>query len=180
MIVSNSAPGVSRYNRIERRMAPLSKELVGLVLKHDQCGSHLDNQKQTIDEDLERKNFKKCGEALAHVWNQTTIDGYGVKAEYLEPTSAKDKEVQFDDYEEKWMTKHCQHGYHFLMFIKCDDAACCGVIRSNILDILDDRKFPAPRYYSQQKGILSLGKRFQDVPPASHYASFTISQTLKR
>lgn len=44
-----NAPGRSAFNRAERRMAPLSRELAGLILPHDRYGTHLDSQgKQSI------------------------------------------------------------------------------------------------------------------------------------
>ena len=61
------APGCSAYNGIERRMAPLSKELSDLILPHDSVGSHLDDSGKTIDEDLEKQHFRKAGEILAEV-----------------------------------------------------------------------------------------------------------------
>uniref|UniRef100_A0A182W7W0 Uncharacterized protein n=1 Tax=Anopheles minimus TaxID=112268 RepID=A0A182W7W0_9DIPT len=44
LFVATNAPGRSAFNRVERRMAPLSRELVGLVLPHDHYGSHLDDK----------------------------------------------------------------------------------------------------------------------------------------
>jgi hypothetical protein len=38
------APGQSAYNAIERRMAPLSHDIAGLILPHDHYGSHLDSR----------------------------------------------------------------------------------------------------------------------------------------
>ena len=35
------APGLSACNDIEKRLAPLSKALAGLVIPHDSCGSYL-------------------------------------------------------------------------------------------------------------------------------------------
>ena len=78
------APGRSAYNAIERRMAPLSRELAGLILPHDKYGSHLDDSGHTTDTDLEKLNFKHAGQALAEVWN-IKIDSYPVTAEYIEP-----------------------------------------------------------------------------------------------
>ena len=37
------ATGMSMYNYVERRMAPLSKALAGVVFNHDACGTHLDD-----------------------------------------------------------------------------------------------------------------------------------------
>lgn len=70
MAVFTNAPGMSAYNPIERRMAPLSKALSGLVLPYDTFGSHLDSSKRTINAELERKNFKSAGEILAEIWSE--------------------------------------------------------------------------------------------------------------
>ena len=40
-IVMTLASGMSAYNYVERRMAPLSKALAGILLPHDSFGSHL-------------------------------------------------------------------------------------------------------------------------------------------
>ena len=53
LFVATHAPGMSAYNYVERRMAPLSKELAGLVLPHESCGTHLDSRQRTIDVELE-------------------------------------------------------------------------------------------------------------------------------
>ena len=59
--------GSSAFNRVERRIAPLSNQLAGVVLAHDAYGSHLDSGGKTIDVELERQNFVKAGETLAEV-----------------------------------------------------------------------------------------------------------------
>lgn len=56
--------GQSAYNAVERRMAPLSRDLAGLILPHDFYGSHLDAQGKTIDSFLEELNFGKAGDVL--------------------------------------------------------------------------------------------------------------------
>lgn len=45
-------------------MAPLSRDLAGLILPHDYYGSHLDNQGKTTDQELEKLNFGKAGRTL--------------------------------------------------------------------------------------------------------------------
>lgn len=67
LVMSTHAPGNSAFNFVERRMAPLSKELAGVVLPHDHYGSHLDAGGKTVDPNLERLNFQKAGETLAEV-----------------------------------------------------------------------------------------------------------------
>lgn len=57
VIVACNAPGRSAYNRVERRMAPLSRALARIILPHEHFGTHLDSQGRTIDLDLEKLNF---------------------------------------------------------------------------------------------------------------------------
>lgn len=54
------------YNRAEC-IAPLSRELAGLILPHDLSGSHLDERGVTIDKHLERSYFEFAGNVLAEV-----------------------------------------------------------------------------------------------------------------
>ena len=68
LMVTTHAPGNSAFNFVERRMAALSKELAGIELHHDHCGSHLDTAGRTLDDDLERQNFRHAGETLAEVY----------------------------------------------------------------------------------------------------------------
>ncbi|KAJ6639659.1 hypothetical protein Bhyg_12406 [Pseudolycoriella hygida] len=76
LFVACNAPGRSAYNRVERRMAPLSKALAGIIFMHDHYGNHLDSQGLTIDTELEKTNFSYAGIALAEVWSEMTIDGH--------------------------------------------------------------------------------------------------------
>ena len=82
MIELTQAPGLSAYNRAERKMYHLSKELSGIVLPADTFGSHLKDG-QTIDDELEQRNFEAAGEVLAEVWSNLVIDDHPVKAEYV-------------------------------------------------------------------------------------------------
>ena len=52
-----NASGLSAYHFIERRMAPSSKELAGIVLPHDTFGNHLDGSGNTTDPEMELNNF---------------------------------------------------------------------------------------------------------------------------
>lgn len=66
IFIATKAPQRSDYNRVERRMAPLSRDLTRLVLPHDFYGTHLDNKNETVDDNLEMKNFArlvKCWQA---------------------------------------------------------------------------------------------------------------------
>ena len=59
LIAACNAAGSSAFHFIERRMAPLSKELPGIVLPHDSFGTHLDENGKTIDDVKEPQNFRK-------------------------------------------------------------------------------------------------------------------------
>jgi len=85
MILATNAPGRSAFNGVERRMAPLSRELAGLILPHKHFGSHLDGDGKTVDEQLERCNFGFAGRTLSEVWSELIIDVHPVVSEYVEP-----------------------------------------------------------------------------------------------
>lgn len=76
LIIATNAPGRSAYNRVERRMAPMSNELSGIVLPYDHFGSHLDAKRQTVDSKLEAQYVLqvvkcddiKCGKRRSNWW----------------------------------------------------------------------------------------------------------------
>ena len=57
--LATNTPGRSAFNPVERRMVKFSKELGGVVLPHDNLGSHLNAKEETIDKELE-KDFGVC------------------------------------------------------------------------------------------------------------------------
>lgn len=97
LFVLTHAPGQSAYNVVERRMAPLSHDLAGLILPHDHFGTHLNDSGVTVNPDLERINFKKAGEVLAEVWCGSVIDEHPVVAEYIDPPKSTEDERRMID-----------------------------------------------------------------------------------
>ena len=85
VILGVNAAGLSAFNPVERRMAPLSHDLAGLILPHDTFGSHLDGSGKTIDLELEKKNFHAAAEALSEVWSSTKIDNFDVDCKAVRP-----------------------------------------------------------------------------------------------
>ena len=75
LYIATNAPGCSAFNRVERRMAPLSHDLAGVILPHDQYGSHFNSRGETVNNKLEKVNFAKAGQTLASIWSNTVIDG---------------------------------------------------------------------------------------------------------
>ena len=67
LFIATQAPRRSAYNPVERRMAPLSRFLAGIILPYETFGSHLNSQGVTVDIAREQSNFKKAGETLAEV-----------------------------------------------------------------------------------------------------------------
>lgn len=85
MFVVINAPGRSALNRVEHRMAPLSKQLTGVVQPHDKYGTHLYTKGKTSNPKLELKNFQAAGETLADLWSELVIDSFTVIARYEGP-----------------------------------------------------------------------------------------------
>lgn len=111
LFIFTNAPGRSAYNRVERRMAPLSRELSGVILPHDHFGSHLDGNGKTIDTELEYKNFGHAGRVLAEIWSGTTIDGFPVVSEYVEEDATNEQPEHCDQF---WYAKHVRESQYFL------------------------------------------------------------------
>ena len=122
-------------------MAPLSRKLVGLVLKHNSFGDHLDSQGKTVDPDLEEKNFKKAADLLVDVWEEAVIDGNKVEAHAIDPGS-RWKEVDILD--EKWVEIHVRQSKYMLQIVKCSGPECCAPFRSNWLSVFPKRFLPCP------------------------------------
>lgn len=111
LFIAANAPHRSAFNRVERRMAPLSRQLTGVILPHDTFGSHLDGSGKTVDTDLELKNFAAAGKVLAKLWSELVIDTHAVTAEYLEPTAVA---AQPQTVPPEWYAKHVRESQYFL------------------------------------------------------------------
>ncbi|XP_060801623.1 uncharacterized protein LOC106141435 [Amyelois transitella] len=175
IFIFTNAPGRSAFNRVERRMAPLSRELSGLILPHDSYGTHLDEQGRTKDHDLEKMNFQKAGEVLAEVWNNMVIDGHDVVAEYLKPDDTAESFVP-DLPSLQWYSEHVRESQYLLQVVKCDDRACCGDLRSSLRSILPER-FVIPPY-----PILQSSSGLYIPKPQEHdgktFATFLLRRSL--
>ena len=68
LLLATNAPGRSAYDRAEQRMVKFSKELSGVILRRDHCGSHLNTKGETTDVQIEIKNFAFAGEILVEIW----------------------------------------------------------------------------------------------------------------
>lgn len=144
-----NASGSSVFNPVERRMAPLSHDLAGLVLQHDSFGNHLDASGKTIDDELEKQNFFKVAEVLSDVWSNTIIDGCKVEATAM-PIG---KEKDLDDVDPTWAKEH----------VRQSRVGCCSKFETNWMQIFPDQFVPFPAVYSYtiNGSRQSRGRHFQ-------------------
>ncbi|XP_017475728.1 PREDICTED: uncharacterized protein LOC108365992 [Rhagoletis zephyria] len=142
IFIFTNAPGRSAFNRVERRMAPLSRELAGVILPHDSFGNHLDGNGKTVDPTLEKINFRKAGEVLAEIWSGMVIDSYEVFAEYIEADARAENFVPVLPCT-KWYSTHVRESQYMLQIVKCTNIYCCGQMRSSRL-----KNFTSPLFTS--------------------------------
>ena len=140
VIELTQAPGLSAYNRAERKMYHLSKELSGIVLPSDTFGSHLKDGK-TIDDDLELRNFEAAGEVLAEVWSNLVIDDHAVKAEYVSMKPTED--ITGFYVSASFKSRHLITTQYMTVALRCDDQECCLPSRTIINKFFPGRRVPA-------------------------------------
>ena len=115
LLHGTNAAGLSAFNPCERRMAPLSHDLAGIVLPHDIYRIHLHGSGKSIDEDLERRNFFQASEALADVWKSTVIDNKPVFARAAELGKSFNPEEPCP----MWLAAHVRRSRYCLQIVKC-------------------------------------------------------------
>ena len=122
--------GYSPFSPCERRMAPLSKQLTGVVLDHKFYGYHLDSQQRTIDEVLERKNFQHAGKRLGSIFGDMVNDGHKTVSSYVKPPQNRDQPRlsrgnQPEVVEAECVYKHVTASKYPLQIICWYDENCC-------------------------------------------------------
>lgn len=144
--IATNAPGRSAFNRVERRMAPLSRELTGVILNHDDFGSHLDSSNRTTDLELEKRNFESAGNVLADIWSKLVIDNFPVVAEYVAPTDTglNVEQAMILKNNASWYADHVRESQYFLQIVKCETITCCGARRSSLWKLLKKGFLPSP------------------------------------
>jgi hypothetical protein len=171
IFIATHAPGQSAYNAVERRMAPLSRDLTGLILPHEHYGSHLDSNGTTIDLDLEILNFEKAGRTLAEIWSESVIDTYPVIVNYIKPKTGQN--IINESITEKWKFSHVRQSQYLLQIVKCDDRNCCKEFRSKIRSLLPDRFIPPPLLYVKTSEGIEVSKDM-----TGHFNSLTTRLAL--
>lgn len=124
LVVVTNAPSRSAFNPVERRMAPLSKRMAGLVLPHNFHGEHLDKNHKTIDEDLERRNLFYAADLLKKTFEGMEIDGHPVIAEVIQPEESEVDPDELRSKSEVWKAKHARFSQYCMQLSKCNNRAC--------------------------------------------------------
>ena len=163
LFVATNAPGRSAFNRVERKMAPLSKELSGLILPHDHFGSHLDNSGKTVDETLEKENFAFAGKTLAEIWSELVVDNFPTIAEYIEPNHSEFLESNLAVKDQNWFDIHVRSSQYFTQIVKCKDINCCSRARSSYFRVIPERFLPPPLPLVQGENGLEIADRNGDT-----------------
>ena len=116
-----SAAGLSAFNPVESRVAPLSHDLAGIILLHDSYGSHLDESGKTIDVELEKKKNFKAAEILSNIWSETIIDGHPDDSQAL----PLDQAFILPTTDAKWVAEHVHQTRYTLQIVKFQNEICC-------------------------------------------------------
>jgi hypothetical protein len=178
IFIATNAPGRSAFNRVERKMAPLSKELTGLILPHDHYGSHLNDRGITIDAELEKRNFQFAGNTLAEIWSQLIVDNYPTVAEFIDPTASELLEENLLSRDQKWFDIHVQTSQYLTQIVKCTDNKCCSKPRSSYFSVMTNRFLPPPLPVIQSSEGLKIPERTTDG--SSHkFPSLFAAQSVK-
>ena len=120
-------------------MYHLSKAMTGVVLPYDTYGSHLVNGK-TVDTELEKRNFKAAGDTLGELWSNMEIDGFEVKAEYIEKPA--DEEIKEFEVSPTFRNRHVFETQYMTAYLKCDDWTCCAPPKTSVHMFFPHRRLP--------------------------------------
>src|SRR5262249_17880428 len=135
-----------------------SRELSGIILPHDYYGSHLNAKLETVDEILERQNFKHAGNVLSDVWNKVVIDGYPVQSEYVDPDNSEISHQNLEPVNPVWFGTHVRTSQYCLQIVKCSDGKCCKPARSSFFHVMRSKFLPSPTPLLQTENGLKCSR----------------------
>ena len=173
-MATNTPPSRSAFNRVERRMVKLSKELSGVILEHGKFGSHLDAKGMTVDKDLELKNFEYAGRTLAEICSGLVIDGNPVVADFIED----DAPVIMGTKSEEWKACHVRQSQYFLQIMKCTDPKCCSSFQSSYLKDVPKRFLPPPLPVVHTRNGIEWTTDDKDATYLSLYQNISLQNPL--
>ena len=145
-----NAARLSPFNPVERRMSPLSHDIAGVVLPHENFSRHLNSQGNTIDVELEKNIFFHASQVLADNWSHTVIDGYKVDCTAL-PVG---KEFTPPEVPPCWTARHVQQSRYVLQIVKCQDGNCYQPFKTNWMSFFPERFVPFPACHKYEESGL--------------------------
>ena len=167
LIVSTLPPGYSPFNPVERKMAPLSLQFLNIILDHEHFGSHLNSQRQTVDDELERRNFKHAGEVASKQFEKMVYSGFKTSCSYVDPPESMDDfeipdEYAYDEISERWKSDHVRTGKYAYVVVSCDDPQCCPrrdpYIQKITRSLMPNGFLPPPVKLSRKNGQIKVNK----------------------
>ena len=161
-----NAAGLSAFNPVERRMAPLSHDLIGIILPHDTFGTHLDDNGKTLDLELEEQNLFAAAEALSEVWSKTVIDNHKINCKAVK----KGSEFVAEQPSANWLSKHVIQSRYCLQIVKCLQVNCCETFQTNWKDIFPKQFIPPPAIYKFGSKCLEI------IEPSVYFENHTQTQ----
>jgi len=145
LFIATNAPERSVFNRVERKMAPLSRELAELILDHDHFGSHLDQAGRTTDLDLKKKIFCYAWNLLAQLWSAIVVDCYPTIAVYVDPDRGTLTSENLEKIPDKrWFAEHIMSSQYFTQVGNCASPVCCSASRSSYFALIPSHFLAAP------------------------------------
>ena len=116
----------------------------------------------TIDEDLEKNNFKAAGEILSEIWSNLVIDSHAVVAEFID-TPPDDKTLEYK-VTALFRSRHVFETRYMTVYLKCDDLSCCSKPKTAVASYFPGRRIP-PLTPIQQT---SSGPQAMELGPDIH------------
>lgn len=158
VLVATNVTGRSAFNRVERKMPPLSKELSGLILPHDHFGTHLDSSGRTIDVDSDFF-FLHAGKVLGEIWSYLVIEKFPCVTEYMDPCNSKIRKSDLVQQNQKWFDSHVRTSQYFTQIVKCQNDSCCSKPRSSYSSVVTGRFISPPPPFSQTSEGVKIQER---------------------
>ena len=116
-------------------------------MQQDTYGTHLDSNGETIDLELEKRNFYASMKVLSEIWNEAMIDDYPVDCKPVKMGST----FKAKPSDPVWIAKHVKKSRYALQIVKCLNLNCCGLFKTNWIDVFPTRFIPPPTVYQYGK-----------------------------
>ena len=89
----------------------------GVILPHDHFGTHLDNNNNTVGEELELKHFEHAGEILVQLRFKLVVNDDPVVVEFVGEETSGTTITKL----EEWKANNVHEKQYLLQIVKCTD-----------------------------------------------------------